>query len=133
MNTTTSNNKTAIKSLGIVMLYVHDLAKSKTFYTEVVGLPVVPEMSDENFIALAPAQGSLIALENANLLPAGQAKPAGSFEIGFEVEDVDAVYAQWISQGVAIVSGPEDMPFGRTFLAKDPDGHYITVYRLGQQ
>jgi catechol-2,3-dioxygenase len=130
-----TNNNTSVKSLslGIVMLYVYDMEKSKHFYTEIVGLPVVPELSDVNFIALSPATGSLIALENANLLPVGQAKPAGSFELGFAVDDVDQVYEQWVAAAVAMISGPEEMPFGRAFLAKDPDGHYITVYRLNAQ
>jgi predicted enzyme related to lactoylglutathione lyase len=119
-------------NLGIVIIYVNDLQKSKTFYTEVIGLPVVAEQSGPTFVALMPSEGPMLALEDVSILPAGQAKPAGSVEIGFAVDDVDAVYHQWKQCGVAMVEDPEDKPFGRSFLAKDPDGHFLTVYRLRQ-
>lgn len=39
------------------------------------------------------------------------------------VDDVDAHYAQARAAGAEIVSGLEDKPYGRTYAAKDPEGH----------
>jgi predicted enzyme related to lactoylglutathione lyase len=119
--------------MGIVILYVRDIQKAKAFYTEVVGLPVIEEQSDVNFIMLRPTEGSLLALEDISVLPAGQAKEPGSIEVGLEVADADAVWQRWKSHGVEMVTELEDKPFGRTFLAKDPEGHYLTVYAPGQR
>jgi len=46
------------------------------------------------------------------------------------VEDVDSTYATWKARGVEMIQEPETMPFGRNFMAKDPDGHYLTIYCL---
>src|SRR5947207_647789 len=43
---------------------------------------------------------------------------------GFEVEDADAVYKQWQSKPIELVGEVTDMGAGRTFTAKDPEGHY---------
>ncbi len=52
--------------------------------------------------------------------------------VSFEAEDVDGVWKDWQSKGVEMVSQPEDLPFGRYFMAKDPEGRYLSVYRLKQ-
>ena len=57
------------------------------------------------------------------------ATPAGGSEIAVTVEDVDAVYADWSARGLPIVQEPTDMDFGRTFVALDPDGHRLRVFR----
>ncbi len=117
-------------NLGIVTLYVNDIAREKSFYKEVIGLPVDEENLGPAFTMLQLSSGPLFALQSIAVLPPGQAHPAGSFEIGFEVDDVDATYAVWKAKGVEMVSAPTDKPFGREFLAKDPEGHYLSVYRL---
>lgn len=117
-------------SMGIVILYVRDLQKSRKFYTENLGLNVVEEQSDENFIMLNAETDTFLALESLKVVPAGRAKDPGSAEIGFMVEDVDGTFAAWKAKGIEILQEPETMPFGRNFMAKDPDGHYLTIYCL---
>src|SRR5258707_11752868 len=119
-------------SMGIVILYVRDLQKSRKFYSEIVGLPVIEEQSDEHFIMLNPGGGTFLALEDLTVVPAGRAKEPGSVEIGLTVDDVDGTFATWKTKGVEIIQEPETMPFGRNFMAKDPDGHYLTIYRLAR-
>ncbi len=43
-------------------------------------------------------------------------------------ENVDVTFADWRAKGVELIQEPETMPFGRSFMAKDPDGHYLTIY-----
>jgi len=40
---------------------------------------------------------------------------------------VDALYQQWLALGVEIEQPPAQAVFGRTFVARDPDGHRIRV------
>ena len=116
--------------LDIVNLFVRDFERAKRFYTETLGLPVIEELSGERFVALRPASGSSITLQDAAALPPGVAAEPGGMELGLLVEDVDAVHAEWHAKGVRLLTPPMDLPFGRTFLAADPDGHYLRVYRL---
>ena len=116
--------------MGIVILYVQDVQKSKQFYSEIVGLSVVEDQSDEHFVMLNPGGGTFLGLEDVAVVPSGRAKAPGSVEIGFTVDDVDGTFARWQAQGVDMIQPPETMPFGRNFMAKDPDGRYLTVYCL---
>lgn len=45
-----------------------------------------------------------------------------------DVEAVDAVWANWRQRGIAILQEPTDLDFGRTFTARDPDGHRLRVF-----
>ena len=122
-------------NLGFVVLYVRDMDKSKAFYTEVLGMSVVDAVSGPNFVTLRPDGGSLVALQNkatAQFPPKLEEQP-GSVELSFEVDDVDGTWRRWKEQGVEIVSEPMDLPFGRYFMAKDPEGHYLSAYRLAAQ
>jgi catechol 2,3-dioxygenase-like lactoylglutathione lyase family enzyme len=117
-------------NLGIVILSVSDLQKSRDFYSHKLGLPVVEEQSSEHFIAMAPANGGLIALSP---VAPGKAVQPGGVELGLEVADVDATWREWRRLGLSGMSEPADTPFGRSFDAKDPDGHPLSIYQLGKK
>lgn len=121
-------------NLGFVILYTNDMDKAKKFYTEALGLSAEPS-SAPTFIRLRSGGGSMMALQDANTtdLPPAQGTHDQSIEISFEVEDVDATYRQWKSAGVEVVTEPKDLPFGRYFMAKDPEGHYLSAYRFKGQ
>lgn len=119
--------------LDIVNLFVRDMQGAKAFYTETLGLPVIEEMSDTNFVALRPAAGSPITLQDAATLPPGVVVQPGGMELGLAVDDVDAVWREWTAKGVRPLSEPMDLPFGRTFLASDPEGHLLRVCRVASK
>jgi predicted enzyme related to lactoylglutathione lyase len=118
--------------LGFVILYVRDMEKVKAFYTGTLGLTVVEEVSSPNFVTLRPAGGSLIALQDkaGARFPPKDEEQAGSVELSFAVDDVDGTWRHWKDLGVEMVSEPMDLPFGRYFMARDPEGHYLSVYRF---
>ncbi len=118
--------------MGFVILYVEDMAKVRAFYTEVLGLNVVEAVSGPHFVTLRPAGGSLLALQDkaASLFPPGRETAPGSVELSFAVDDVDGTWRRWRDQGVEMVSEPMDLPFGRYFMAKDPEGHWLSAYRF---
>lgn len=123
-------------NFGFVILYIRDMEKAQNFYTGVLGLSVVEAISSPNFVTLrAPAGGSFIALQNnaTAQFPPKDDPHAGNVELSFEVDDVDATWQQWKDQGVEMVSEPVNLPFGRYFMAKDTEGHYLSVYRFNQR
>jgi predicted enzyme related to lactoylglutathione lyase len=121
-------------NLGFVVLYVRDLDKAKAFYTDVLGMTVVEAVSGPTFVTLRPAGGSLLGLQDktASRLPPGREDQPGTMELSFEVDDVDGTWTRWKEQGVELVTDPIDLPFGRYFLARDPEGHYLSAYRFTQ-
>src|SRR5689334_1853899 len=97
-------------NLGIVILYVKDIQKSTTFYKDIVGLPLITEQSDAKFKMFNSGTSAPLALQEISTLPEGQAKPAGSVEVGFTVDNVDDTWARWKQCGVEMVNEPNDAP-----------------------
>jgi catechol 2,3-dioxygenase-like lactoylglutathione lyase family enzyme len=105
----------------------------RTLYVETLGLPVVGGFPDQEIVFL-DAGGVTLELvgEPAN----GQASPAG-FErrgwqhLAWEVEDVDAAYADLLSRGVSGHSPPDDFPPEaprlRIAFLSDPDGNLLEL------
>jgi predicted enzyme related to lactoylglutathione lyase len=122
-------------NLGFVVLYVQDMKKVEAFYTDILGLTVVEEVSSPTFVTLRSGGGSLLALQDktAALMPPAREDQPGSVELSFEVDDVDATWKRWKEQGVTVVADPVDLSFGRYFLAQDPEGHWLSAYRIAQQ
>ena len=119
-------------NLGFVVLYVRDMEKVRAFYTDVLGLTVVEEVSSPTFVTLRSDGGSLLALQDktAGLMPPAPEDQPGSVELSFEVDDVDATWKRRKEHGVNVVADPVDLPFGRYFLAQDPEGHWLSAYRF---
>lgn len=111
--------------LGMVILHFTDVAQARQFYTEKLGLFVLEHISDDHFVTLQTGGDAQMGLSGE---PGDTV--AGTTEIGFEVNDVDSVYASWQTQGVTLLTQPHDFPFGRAFDALDPEGHRINIYKL---
>ncbi|MEZ4668432.1 MAG: VOC family protein [Anaerolineae bacterium] len=119
-------------NLNYIVVYVNDLAKAKTFYTETLGMTALDAVSSPTFVTLRPAAGAMIGLQDktaARVAPGREEQP-GSVELSFEVEDVDATWQEWNDKGVKLLSEPMDLTQLRYFLAQDPEGHYLSVYRF---
>jgi catechol 2,3-dioxygenase-like lactoylglutathione lyase family enzyme len=114
------------KQIFAVNLIVGDLERSKQFYREVFGLPLLNEEED---FALFRFKDTFVALRHdpAHQGPSGEflglaQKGAGQFAI--VVEDVDAVAAELKERGVTLISGPADRDWGmRTITFADPGGY----------
>ena len=124
--------------LSAISLFVEDLAVTKDFYTRVFQVPIVYE--DENS-AVAQFENLLVNLlkvecagEIVSPGPVG-AKDAGSrFQISIWVPDVEAVCGRLRLEGVEILAGPMDRPWGmRTANFVDPAGHsWEVAQKLGE-
>jgi catechol 2,3-dioxygenase-like lactoylglutathione lyase family enzyme len=122
----------SLKSIGAITLFVEDLPRSKSFYQDVFGAPVVYE--DENS-AVFDFENTLINLLKISEAP-GLIEPAvvagreaGSrFQLSIWVDDADAVCAQLDALGVSLLNGPLDREWGkRTAAFADPDGNVWEV------
>jgi predicted enzyme related to lactoylglutathione lyase len=120
--------------LGLLMLLVRDVPRAKAFYTENLGLEVVPQFSSDEFVMLRSRTGGpSLALQDATKETYGVPLAHGGIIACFEVEDADAVYQQWKEKSVELVGEVIDIGAGRSFTAKDPEGHYIQVFHLYPQ
>lgn len=114
-----------------ILLHVADATASGAFYGTVLGLAPVEESPTFVFFRLANGTG-LGLWRRDGVTPAAPAAVGGG-EIGLSLADaaaVDAVHADWIAKGTRILLPPTDLDFGRTFVAADPDGHWLRVYAM---
>src|SRR5262249_6446688 len=112
-------------TLNFVVVHIKDTAVARSFYTEKLHYTVVDESPD--FIQLDAGNGATLALQQDD-----QAAPTTSIELWWQVADVDATHATLVERHAEIAVSPKDMPFGRIFSLKDPDGNLVNYYQLPQ-
>jgi catechol 2,3-dioxygenase-like lactoylglutathione lyase family enzyme len=124
----------AWKSVGAITLFVEDLAAARSFYERVFRRTAAFEDDssaafkfDSTLVNLvdARAAGEVIAPVAVASLSAGS-----RFLLTIWVDDVDAAVAELATQGVELLNGPVDRPWGmRTASFTDPGGH---IWELAQ-
>ncbi|WP_267433633.1 VOC family protein [Sphingomonas sp. GM_Shp_1] len=113
-----------------ILLHVADPAVSADFYRRV--LDREPVDASEAFVLFLLSSGQALGLWRRDVIDPPATGVTGSIEIGFKqsTEGVDRCHADWVEQGVTMLMPPTDRPFGRSFVALDPDGHRLRVYAL---
>ena len=115
-----------MQRIGYVILYVEDLDASVAFYRDVIGLPY--KFTDAGYAEFG-TDGTRFALyerRRAEWLTGRAVTPGPAAEIVLVVEDVDACADRLAAQGVTVLSGPADRPWGhRTVHIADPDGFVV--------
>jgi predicted enzyme related to lactoylglutathione lyase len=119
-------NTDTMADFNFILLYVDNPAASGVFYADLLGK--APVEASPTFVMLALDSGVMLGLWSRHTVEPA-ATPVGGSEIAVTAEDVDAVYADWSARGLRIAQEPTDMDFGRTFVALDPDGHRLRVFR----
>lgn len=113
--------------ISFVLLYVDSPARSAAFYAALFDL--APVQDSPTFVLFAMSSGVRLGLWSRHTVEPAPAANPGASEVAFVVEDVDALHAAWRERGLAILQQPTDMDFGRTFVALDPDGHRLRVFK----
>jgi catechol 2,3-dioxygenase-like lactoylglutathione lyase family enzyme len=118
----------SIKNVEVITLFAEDLARTKAFYQEIFGLPVVFEDENSTVFRFGNMTVNLLDATAAPGLigPASVADPeAGArFQFTAYVADVDVACAELARLGVKLLNGPMDRPWGiRTASFTDPAGH----------
>ena len=122
----------SLKSLGAITLFVQDPQRSKSFYENVFGLPVLFEDEDSAALSMENLVLNLLRMPAASDLiePGVVAGPeAGSrFQLTIWVEDVNGECSELAARGVGLLNGPINREWGmRTASFTDPDGHIWEV------
>jgi len=102
---------------------VTDLARSRTWYVETLGMKVEFEVPERQTVALQDSGDFTIFLQQvpATVRPNGAA-------LWFQVADVDATHAEWASRGISFAHAPRQSYWGYGAELEDPDGYLIRLW-----
>ena len=116
-----------------------DVARSRRFYTEVLGGEAVLESDELSIVALAngwvtiaTGGGPTDDKPTVTLEPPSDLEHASSF-LNIRVADIDAVYEEWSARGAEFLTPPIDRGVEIRCYMRDPDGHLIEVGELVRQ
>lgn len=129
-----------VKSLDHVTIVVKDLARSRQFYVDGLGMLEVPRPAftfPGSWFQAGTTQIHLIQ-EHFGTPPAGNPLPeqfrtSRSHHFAFVVDDAEATFARAVELGMKVVSPPKSRPDGfvQVFL-NDPDGHVVELCSTGK-
>jgi predicted enzyme related to lactoylglutathione lyase len=116
------------KLLGpdFISLQVRNLAASRAFYTEVLGLTVDPQFDTPEVIVF-DSTTIPFSLRQSTVNSDGAPQPGWGVALWIDCDNVNELHAKLEAAGATIITPPFDGPFGRTFVFADPDGYRITV------
>jgi lactoylglutathione lyase len=107
--------------VSVVMLGVHDVTRSLTFYRDKLGLEVQREIPGFAFV-----NGGAVILCLSEPAAKIRGQVAGAGEIVFSVEDVTAAYQALRAKGVQFTHEPRSVtPTTRIANFDDPDGNQL--------
>ncbi len=116
--------------IGIVLLFVESPARSCEFYKKL--LKREPLEASATFCLFQLDNGvQLGCWSRYTAEPEVSGMPSTS-EICFSDENIDQVFTEMQKEKYQMAQEIIDMDFGRTFVALDPDGHRIRIYKLHQ-
>lgn len=114
--------------IGTICYYVSDVARTETFYRDVLGLEVVnmgDDGSGQDWLTAGTAGGvDLIFFRQ-------ESRPGNTPIIVFDLADggIDTVVAALAEKGTTIVTPVSEAPGGFSAEFADPDGHVLSMYQ----
>ncbi len=122
-------------AIEVITLFVDEVATAKAFYRKVFDPVVVYEDAVSCVLGFEGAMVNLLQVSEAPQLtepvPAPPPKAGVSILLTIKVADVNAACASLQDQGVVLLNGPIDRPWGRRTAAfADPSGH---VWEIAQE
>jgi catechol 2,3-dioxygenase-like lactoylglutathione lyase family enzyme len=121
---------------GVLLTYLvvsNDVARSRRFYTEVLGGEIV--LDADGFAIIAIANGWVTITgpggptpdkPGVTLMPPWDPDCVSSF-MNIRVADIAATYDQWRARGATFLTAPIDHGGEIRCYMRDPDGHLIEV------
>jgi catechol 2,3-dioxygenase-like lactoylglutathione lyase family enzyme len=123
---------------GMLVTYFivsNDVARSRRFYTEVLGGEAVLE-GEPSIVALAngwvtisSGGGPTDDKPSVTLTPPSDPSRASGF-LNIRVADIHATYDEWSARGAQFLTPPIDRGSEIRCYMRDPDGHLIEVGQL---
>lgn len=112
-----------------ILLHVDSPAASARFYADLLGSE--PLEQSPTFAMFSLPSGVRLGLWSRHTVEPAATASGGAAELAMvapSIEAVDAICSDWRKRGIAILQEPTDLDFGRTFTARDPDGHRLRVF-----
>ena len=121
-----------MKRIDAITLFIGDRERSKAFYERVFDAELVHEDEDSVAFKFENVIVNLLVEHAAPELieprPVATAEAGSRLQLTVGVEDADGACAELARQGVELLNGPVDRPWGvRTAAFADPDGHVWEV------
>src|SRR5262245_64297746 len=124
-----------VPSEGILVTHfitVRSVARSRAFYSEVLGGQVVLEENPcivklaNSWIIMNPGGGPTPDKPGISVVPYEASSEVSSF-LNLRVADIDACYRDWKAKGATFVTEPLDRVAEVRCYMRDPDGYLIEV------
>jgi len=109
------------------IVYVSDMQRSVQFYRDILGLPL--KFTSPGWSEFSTG-ATTVALHTTGAILSEQVgkSPAGSAQLGFMVDDLQAAYEELRAQDVKFSMPPQQQPSGITLaILRDPDGLGIAL------
>ncbi|HEX7737817.1 MAG TPA: VOC family protein [Ktedonobacteraceae bacterium] len=115
------------KLLGpdFLSLQVRNLAASRAFYTEVLGLTIDERFNTPDFV-LFETNSIPLGLSEARVNLDEAPQPGWGVTLWIDCDQVDELHTRLVAAGTTIITPPHDGPFGRACVFADPDGYRLT-------
>ena len=121
--------KPKLKTVGVdhVVLHVSDLARSRKFYTELLGMEVNHESSWQSFLWCGKQQIALFEMRDGSPVPTGE---LNHMALRLESGSYEEVKATLENAGFPVSGRRGD---DRCIYFTDPDGHRLQVLTPDEQ
>lgn len=102
---------------------VTDLARSRAWYVDTLGLKVEFEVPERQSVALQDSDDFTIFLQEVR----STVRP-NDCALWFQVADVDIAFAEWTARGIPFAHEPRKTYWGYGPELADPDGYLIRLW-----
>jgi catechol 2,3-dioxygenase-like lactoylglutathione lyase family enzyme len=115
-----------------LILFVSDLGQARSFYVDLLGLPMVYE--DDIIVVVGGPSGRVVlhrddkGHDERGIFPAGSG--VGGAAVRFTVDDPDACERDATARGLPVVWPAQDAPWGRFVVLADPDGRSVVLAKM---
>jgi lactoylglutathione lyase len=115
--------------VNYAIVFVSDMTRSVSFYSDILGLPL--RFASSHWTEFATG-GATLALHKAEgpapaPAPGGTDVEAGRCRPGLSVPDLDEFHRRMVDRGVTCVQEPKSVFGARLAQYRDPDGLVISV------
>jgi glyoxylase I family protein len=111
-----------------IALLTSNFDRLRAFYVDLLGFPLAGAYGDRRIIFIDAGTTAIELIEQPE---ASAGRSGGWGHVAFEVEDVDATYAELTRAGVPFHVAPKDFPEGapvaRIAFFRDPDGNELQL------
>ncbi|HEV3081305.1 MAG TPA: VOC family protein [Gemmataceae bacterium] len=136
MNSPNAPAPRAIETIVETAIYADDLDRLESFYSSVLGLPVIGGEKHRHVFFRVGTNSVLLAFKpdstlKGDVLPAHGARGPGHFAMGIRADLLDSWRQHLLASGVAIEKEVQWPRGGRSLYFRDPAGNLVELITPG--